>query len=70
MRIPIPFPRLAFIDGKGRTPDWSFRVVLIPVKFHKNTLAGEDITGEKLPYGAIERTNFSAIQFNRITVGQ
>ena len=69
MRMPIPLPGLAFIDGEGCTPDRGFRVALIPVKFHDNVLTGEDIAGKKFTYVAVERTDFPAIQFYRITVG-
>src|SRR3990170_1191268 len=69
IRIPIPFPRSAFIDGEGRTPDWGLRVALVPVKLHNNVLAGEDITGEEFTDVAVERTDFPAVQFHRITVG-
>src|SRR5687767_181371 len=69
IRIPIPFPRLAFIDGESRTPDWGFRAALIPVEFHDNVLTGEDIAGEKFTDVAVERTDFSAVQSYRITVG-
>jgi hypothetical protein len=60
---------VAFIDGEGRTPDWSFRVALVPVKFHDHVPAGEDITGEKLADVAVERTDFPGVQSYGMTVG-
>ena len=54
IRVPIPFPRLTFIDGEGRTPNWGVRVALIPVKFHDNLLTGDDIAGEKFTYVAVK----------------
>src|SRR5687768_14054720 len=67
--MPVPFPRLAFINGEGRTPDGGFRVALIPVKFHDNGLTGEDLAGEKFTNVAVERTDFPAVQFYRVTIG-
>src|SRR5688572_29007635 len=69
MRIPIPFPRLAFVDGERRTPDWGFRVPLVPVKSHDDALPGEDLTGEEFTDVAVERTNFPAVESYRLAVG-
>ena len=44
-------------------------VALIPVKFHDNLLAGDDIAGEKFTYVAIERTNFAAIESSPFAIG-
>src|SRR5688500_16816244 len=69
VRVPIPFPRLTFIDGEGRTPDWCFGVALIPEKFHDNLLVGNDIAGEKLTDVPIERTDLAAVQPSLLAVG-
>src|SRR5688572_27256703 len=69
MRRPIPFPRVPFVAGESRTPNWGVRVVFIPVKSHDDVLAGEDVAGEELADVAVERTDVPAVQCRRTAVG-
>jgi hypothetical protein len=61
MRVPVPFPCLAFVDREGRTPDRGFRIALVRAKFHANVLTGEDIAGKKVTDVAVERADFPAV---------
>ena len=54
IRISVPFPSSTFIDGEGRTVDRCLRVPLVPVIFHDDVLAGEDIASEELTDVAVE----------------
>src|SRR6266542_2433897 len=69
VRVPIPLPRLAFIDGERRAPDRSFRVALLPEKFDDDVLTVEDIAREELTGVAVERTDFPTVQFHPTAVG-
>src|ERR1700755_1641962 len=59
IHIPVPFPRRAFVGGKRLTPNGRLRVGSVPVEFHDNIFAIENVARKKFADLSVERADLT-----------